>query len=239
MMYNMQAGEIMAIGSKAREYFPEAQVGQTLLVHHFVEGESESEAKEDHLVHQDDEYNYYVVACYDFHRKGNETYGAWDGEKIIPNKDYIFLEVPMPKEPVTADDYINSAIQKTSGGILTFSKWNESRESKAQKMQRLKSEIESLSRSGISKPHIARGIQEKERELESLSLDINSRQYEPHTIAAFNSSLQEEFFPEADIRTGSTVFMLNIATQTQIEFNNKKYIVAKTSYIGGINTIRG
>lgn len=241
MMYNMQAGEVVGIGRKAHEYFPEVQEGHTLLVHHFVEGASESEAREDHLVHQDEDYNYYVVSCFEVIGKSiskrNETYGVWDGEKIIPNKDYIFLEVPPINAPVTADEYINSAINKTASGIFTFKKWEQSRESKAEKMQRLKSEIESLSKSGISKPHITQGIQEREAELEALSLDINARKYECHTIAAFNPILKEGLSQYADLRIGGKIYILNIAAQTQIEFNDKKYIVAQTEYIGGINTI--
>src|SRR5688572_3754404 len=165
MMYNVQAGEIVAIGKKAAEYFPEAKIGDTLLCHHFVQGLNEHEAREDHLIHQDEVYNYYVVTCFDFHRKSNETYGIWDGVKIIPNKDYIFLEVPTKDDPTSPDEYINSALQKTTSSILTFTNWTESRETKADKMQRLKSEIQELSKSGAQKPHIAKGIKEKEFEL--------------------------------------------------------------------------
>lgn len=232
MMFNVQAGEIVSIGEDCATHFPEMKIGHTALVHHFVQGADDNEAREDHLIHQDEDYNYYVVTCFDFHRKGNETYGIWDGEKIIPNKNYIFLEPPIKDDPKTPDEYINSALQQTSGGILTFSKWTESRESKTEKMQRLKGEIEQLSKSGISKPHIKRGIQEKEAELGQMSLDVNSKQYIPFTIAAFNPELKECFPQGADINIGSKIWVLNIAAQTEIEFNGKKYIVAKTNYIG-------
>lgn len=233
LMYNAQAGEILAIGDGAAHHFPEMQIGHTLLCHHFVEGENENDAREDHLIEQDEIYNYYVVTCFDFNRKGNETYGIWDGEKIIPNKDYIFLETEIKDDPKTPDEYINSALKKSAGGILTFSNWTESRETKSEKMQRLKNEIQELSKSGAQKPHIAKGIHEKERELESLSLDINARRYEPYIIAAFNPDLKEHFHEDANISIGATIYVLNIAAQTQIEFNGKKYIVAKTNYIGG------
>lgn len=229
MMYNIQAGEIVGIGKRAMEYFPEAKVGHTLLCHHFVQGSNEQEAREDHLIHQDETYNYYVVTCFDFHRKSNETYGVWDGEKIIPNKDYIFLEVPKKDEPNSPDEYINSAIKQSQGGILTFTNWTESRETKAEKMKRLKSEIQELSKSGAQKPHIAQGIKVKEYELEQLSLDINNKSYQQYTIAAFNPDLKNDF-PELEI--GNSVYVLNIAAQTEIDFMNKKYIVVKTNYIG-------
>ncbi len=37
MIYNLQYGEIMDIGSKALKYFPELEVGDTALVHHAIE----------------------------------------------------------------------------------------------------------------------------------------------------------------------------------------------------------
>lgn len=233
LMYNMQAGEIMAIGQAAGAFFPEMKVGHTALIHHFVEGEDETSAREDHLIHQDDSYNYYVVTCYEFYRKGNETYGVWDGEKIIPNKEYIFLEPPIKDDPTSPDEYINSALSKTQSGLLLFNNWTESRETKTEKMQRLKKEVESLSRSGISQPHIKKGIEEKEAELSRMSLDINTKKYEHYTIAAFNPELKKHFHEDADIEVGSKIWVLNIAAQTEIDFNGKKYIVAKASYIGG------
>jgi hypothetical protein len=229
MMYNIQAGEIVAIGRKANEYFPEAKIGDTLICHHFVQGENEQEAREDHLIHQDETYNYYVVTCFDYNRKGNETYGIWDGGKIIPNKDYIFLETEIKDEPKTPDEYINCAIKKRESGIFTFSNWTESRESKAEKMRRLKSEIQQLSKSGAQKEHIAKGIKEREQELEQLSLVINAQSYQLYKIAAFNPILKECY---PDITIGHSVYILNIAAQTEIELNSKKYIVCKTSYIG-------
>lgn len=229
LMYNMQGGEIVAIGSKAKEYFPELEIGHTLLCHHFVEDEGEQSAREDHLIRQDETYNYYVVTCFDFHRKSNETYGIWDGEKIIPNKDYIFLELPTKQEPNTPDEYINSALKQTQGGILTFTNWTESRETKAEKMQRLKTEIQELSKSGAQKPHIAQGIKVKEQELEQLSLDINNKSYQQYTVAAFNPDLKNNF-PHLEV--GNSIYVLNIAAQTEIDFMGKKYIVTKINYIG-------
>jgi hypothetical protein len=229
LMYNMQGGEITAIGSKAKEHFPELEIGHTLLCHHFVEGEGEQSAREDHLIHQDETYNYYVVTCFDFHRKSNETYGIWDGEKIIPNKDYIFLEVPTKDTPNTPDEYINSAIKQTQGGILTFTNWTESRETKAEKMQRLKNEIQELSKSGAQKPHIAQGIKVKENELEQLSLNINNKSFQQYIVAAFNPDLKNDL---PNIEIGGSVYVLNIAAQTEIDFMDYKYNVVKTSYIG-------
>lgn len=82
MAYNTQCGEITAIGEQAAKYFPEAKIGMTLLIHHFVQAESDAEARLNHLVHSDDTFNYYVVTAYEYqsgsYSKNCETYGVWD-----------------------------------------------------------------------------------------------------------------------------------------------------------------
>lgn len=233
MTRNTQCGEVVAIGDKAREYFPEVKIGHTLLIHHFCQGANEADAREDHLVDQDENYNYYVVSAFAFHRKNVETYGAWDGEKIIPNKDYIFLEPEIVIDPKSPDEYINSALQQSDNGLFVFKEWKESRETKTEKIKTLKTEIESLSKSGTHKPAVITAIKQKEAEIEILSADINQKCYKPYKIAAFNPSLQEPFNNQIEIN--DEVWILNLAAQTEIEFNNRKYIVAKTEYIGGIN----
>src|SRR5688572_8388468 len=91
MQFNLSSAEIVDISEKAAAYFPEAKIGHQLLMHHFVLDVNEFAAREDHLVHQDDTYNYYVVTAYEHNGKGSECYGVWDGEKIIPNREYVFL----------------------------------------------------------------------------------------------------------------------------------------------------
>lgn len=233
MQYNLQCGEVVAIGEKANEYFPEVKIGYTLLVHHFVEGEGEQDAREDHLVDQDENFNYYVVSAYAFHRKNVETYAVWDGEKIIPNKDYIFLEPETVVDPKSPDEYIESAIKKTETGLFVFNKWRENRETKTEKIKSLRQEIDSLSKSGVNKPHVITAIRNKEAEIELLSTQINKRLYKPCKIAAFNPELSSLFGHQIELN--DEIWMLDSAIETIIEFNGRKYIAAKTQYIGCIN----
>lgn len=237
MTRNTQCGEIVAIGELAQKHFPEARIGHTLLVHHFVQGQNETDAREDHLVDQDGEYNYYVVSAYSFHRKNNETYAVWDGEKIIPNKDYIFLEPEMVVDPKSPDEYIEAALKKTDSGLLVFENWKDSRETQTEKIKSLKTEIDALCKSGTHKPHVQKAIEQKEAEIKTLSANLNKRCYEPYTIAAFNPSLREDF--KMEICKGDEIWMSNISTQTEIEFNGSRYRVAKIDYIGCINKGQG
>lgn len=222
MAFNTQCGEIVAIGEGAAEHFPEAKIGDTLLMHHFVQATDANKAKEEHLIYWDDEYHYYAVTAYEWSGKGNETYGVFDGEKIIPNKEYVFL---VPK-------VVNQSLVKRDSGVLVYDGWTESREEKEDKMNRLKSESQSLALSGTNKDHIRQGIAEKEREMGGISKNINKQEFKPFTLAYANQQLSEDFGTQ--LQTGDTLFVLNQACGTIITFNETEYIVSKTRFVGAL-----
>lgn len=227
MAYNTQCGEITAIGSGAAEYFPQAKIGHMLIMHHFVQGLNTEAAREDHLVHQDDEYRYYVVAAYDHNGKANETYGVWDGSRIIPNKDYVFLK---PKT-------YNQTIKERESGVLVFDEWHESREDKETKMNALKSESQSLAKSGTNKDHIRKGISEKEQEMSKMSVALNKQEYVLYKVAYANPKLSEGF--QRTIQEDDQLYVLNLAASTIVEFMGTEYIVTKTKFVAARYTPSG
>ncbi len=230
MQYNLSSAEIVSISEKAAKYFPEAKVGHQLLMHHFVLDVNENAAREDHLVHQDALHNYYVVTAYEHNGKGTECYGVWDGENIIPNKDFIFLEPDNAiADTLPPEEAIDAAIKKTESGLFIFKEWRQSREEKEQKQAQLKKEVESLSKSGVNKPHIQQAIKEKEKEMETIGNDINRQKYQSYTIAFANRELCEWF--NRPVTGGDTLAILNIAAQSKLKFMGKEYIVCKTKYI--------
>lgn len=230
MQFNTQCGEIVDIGEGAAKFFPEAKCGDILLMHHFCQANDENEARANHLIHDDENYNYYVVSAYEYGGKGNETYGVWDGEKIIPNKDYVFLEVEKPPvNDLPADELINQALKKTESSLLIFNEWKESREDKEAKQAELKLQVESLSKSGNDKLHIRQAILQKQWEMESLSREMNIKTYLPYTVAFANKSLSEWF--DRDIEPGEILGILNMACATKVNFNGVEYIVAHTKFI--------
>ncbi len=237
MTRNLQHGEVVSIGDKAQKAFPEVKVGHTLLVHHFVQAENEQSSKDEHLVYQDKKFNYYVVSVYQIAGKTAEAYATWDGEKLMPNPYYIFLEYD---PPVTMDMDVETMIAKSmtvsASGILTFKDWTESREVKEEKMAQLKMEIDGLTKSGTNKPHIIEAIKEKEQRLNILSDQINGKYFAPYTVAAFNPALNESF--NGQMKVGSTIYVWSIAAQTTIEFFGKEYRVVKATdqYIGCLIT---
>lgn len=240
MLFNQQCGEIVGFGSLAKKWFPEIEIGRTLLFHHFVESCNEEEAKEDHLVHQDLEFNYYTVTVKEMAGKANEAYGVWDGEKIIPNSDYIFLKLP-PKvakdvdfEKIKETGELTAPMSVSEGGILQFEQWEESREEKELRQSTLKDEAQNLSRSGNNKPHIQDAIRRKEEEMERISLEINKKQYVPLKVAYHHHSLLQLFGNISCITDQDDIYVLNMAAQTSVKFMDIDYIVAKVNHIGYI-----
>jgi hypothetical protein len=233
MIYNVQYGEILSIGKRAAAYFPEAKVGHTLICHHFVQDTDDTEARVNHLVHQDSIYNYYVVTAYEIPGKGNETFGVWDGHKIIPNKEYVFLE---PEKPAVKwgsnDEHINARTKKTKGGLLVFKDWKEDKETLIERMGKLKAEISSLCKTGVSNPIVRQMITAKEKELDELVIKVNLVQFEPYTVVAAPKILSEMFGMR--ILPGKEIYILSNAAQMGIEVMGKNYRIAKVDvkYIG-------
>lgn len=241
MAYNLQCGEIVGIGEFASQYFPEAKIGLTLIFHHFVEGEDEYDARTNHLVYQTDKFNYYIVTVTEYNGKMNETYGVWDGEKIIPNKDYIFLKLPeKEKSDIDFDSFasetglkVNIPMSVSESGLLIFKNWEDSRDVREEKQAELKKEVQELSKSGNHKLHIKQEILKREWEMEAISRDINKKEYIPFKVAYYNRSLLLNIENIKEIKD-EDVYVLNIAAHTIVKFKNVEYIVAKSSYVACI-----
>ncbi len=230
MANNTQCGEIVDIGEGAAKYFPEAKVGHILMFHHFVQMNDENEARAEHLIHDDEEFNYYVVTAYGYNGKDCEAYGVWDGEKIIPNKDYVFLETEKPvNHDLPLDEAVNQNLKKSETGLFLFEQWKESREDKEEKQAELKRQVEELSKSGNHKLKTKQAILTKEWEMQAISNEINKQSYEPHTIAFANPELSEWFGRPTG--AGDVLGMFNMAVGTTIKFEGVEYIVAKAKFI--------
>lgn len=256
MTRNMQMGEIIGIGKEAHEYFPEAEIGDTAIIHHFIEKKEVG-----FFIDEDETYNYYITTVFDYMErfpkkaeqekkdgsipfyagKGNLCYGIIkkDGE-IIPNKDFIFLETEKPAETDLPDLEITSNLKDGnklftdvpftthSSGLIVPKEWKETRTDTETKMKSIQAEIENISQTKMT-TDVKRGIEKKEAEIAALSQKINSKRYEPYIIEHINPDTSKQF---AYSQRGDALYMLNIACKTKIEIEGKEYIVAQTKYIG-------
>lgn len=225
---NMQAGRIEAIGTNAADIFPQAKIGHTLILHWMVESK-----QKDNKFYEDEENNYYHVTATECNGRPNEAYAVWDGKKIIPNPEYIFLETTnKPNQGLTPDEYIDAATKKSKGGIFLFDQWEETRADKEQKMAKLNKELESLLKTKMSN-ELKVGIQEKEAELAKISNDINKQYVEFYTVAAVNPFFNEEieYSFGHSLNKGDRIGLLNIAAQTTVTFMGTEYIAALSKHV--------
>lgn len=225
----MQYGQIVAIGEKAQMQLQEANCGDILLFHHFVESHEKSQC-----VDSDEIYNYYVVTALSHNGQNNQTYGIWQNDTIIPHPEYLFLEAEKPLDLIqTPDEYIEKALKATESGIFLFKEWRIDRAALTSQMEEIKAQIESLSKTKMTAP-VIKAIEEKEAEMNRISKIINSKKYQLYNLVAAHSSFTDEV--EACFNTtllpGHPIYMLDIACQTKMEFNNTEYIVAKSVHFG-------
>jgi hypothetical protein len=244
MKRGMQCAEILKIGSAAHEFFPEAKVGDILIVHHFIEGKVSGMRDKFFMVHSDEDWNYYCVTAFCFNGDRNNTFGVYDGEKIIPSKDYVFFEIDqtptsdfpdfMLDVPWGGKIHTNIAFQQADADLVVPKYRKKTRTEMIEKMAENKKEIMKLARWPI---HLDKKINEKvtpmikrlEAENDALSKQINKRQYEAHILYAFNDELLKTVNP--NLRKGDRAYVLNIAAYMQVEFMGVEYIVSESKYV--------
>jgi len=215
MTRNTQCGIIEAISEGAATNFPEAKVGDVLIVHHFTQGSVSSlEKTKRFLVYEDEKNHYYNVTSQEWNGQNNQTYGVWDGEKIIPHPEFLFLEM----------DVIKPKSEETPEGIL-LAEWHQTPEEIQMKLEQIKNDILNLTKQQIT-PEIVRVVQKKEAEQMRLSSQLHQIKYLQYTIAYSHPSLS--------MPTGSKPYIKSNAVNTTIEFNNKEYRVCERRYIGAV-----
>lgn len=228
MTRECQASQIVAIGDDAGAIFPEAKIGNILLHHHFVTGKEKENADEGRYhIATDDSFNYYSVTVDSHEGRGNETYGIFNGKEIIPHREFIFLE--KEKNSDVPEQFKNQTLRKSNGGLFIFNSYKESRAEFTEKNKRLQDRVKSLANLGEPTPEIMREIEKLEREMMDNSRKVNKKSYDPFTIAATNKILEDWF--GCPVNNGDTVYCLNIAAETTIDYMKKEYRVAKIQYI--------
>lgn len=241
MKRNMQCGEILAIGSKAREYFPQAKVCDVLIMHHIVENHEKS-----FFIDSDENFNYYMVQGFEVPGERNVTYGVWNGTEIIPNKDYMFLEVEKIESDLSDLEVqsnlagegswkVNIPMMVSKGGLFIPKEIKKSREELTEAMKKNMERIKQLSNNKHRMTSdVISEIHKLEAENVSISKQINKKEEIPQKIAFINPDMKElvmEMF-KVDLNIGDVIYILNIACQTHVEFLGKEYIVAENKYLG-------
>lgn len=240
MKRGMQCGEIMMVGESAHQYFPEARVGDILINHHLTEGKATDNKRKVYMIDEDQDWAYYVITGFCHNGERNMTFAVWNGEKIITNKDYIFLEVEnepesdMPDFDFNAPGFgrvvTNMPFKMASHGIVTIKPRKLTREELSAKMKANMAEIKKLSvwlEFPDMRQRVGPMILALERENDQLSKEINTVICEYRVVAACNP----EFSLEYNVYPRDSIFVLNIACYMTVEFMGKEYVIAESKYI--------
>lgn len=220
MQRNIQNGEIVAIGEDAKKIFPDCKIGNTALFHHFVEG---SASDKSNLIHSDDTDNYYFITTSEFNGHRNETYGIYNGTEIIPHPDFVFIknEEIKKEETISHEDYIKKNTTKI-GSLILFNNWEETREEKEEKASTLMTEIKNQSKGKSMSDSTKRALEVKQREAETITSNLNRKEYKSFEIEYSNPSLK--------IKEKAEIFALSISANTEFEFLDKKYKIVAVKY---------
>jgi co-chaperonin GroES (HSP10) len=217
---NTQYAEVIAISEVAHECFKEVETGDILLLHHFCQSDGK-DSNEEHLVAADENYNYYVVSPKDHNGKRNEVYGVYKNGEIITHPDFLLLEIDQPEAAPLEFEKV--------GNLEVVKEWHESREEKSAKMQSLQKQIQHIAGKTDLSDSLKRGIEDKEADLAKISKQLNKMEYLPFQIASFHPSLNEKI--KSPVSIGDTLYCLNIAVNTLIEFMGKTYRTVALNYV--------
>lgn len=236
MKREIQFGEIISIGSAAKEYMPLAEKGDYLLFHHLVSGKKDDRGHSYYLIEEDADFNYYAVNAFEIPGERPLAYAIAKGEEIIPTPDYIFLEVPK-EENVTETN--ESGITVVKAKQKTRDEWSALLKANMNRMRELSrnipySEIEYNSSNKEVMNYAINEIKRLEQENARISKELNKRKYERFVIAALNQDWNdyiEKMFGQR-LHEGEEVYMLNMACKTIITFGESEFIIAQTTYFG-------
>lgn len=242
MKRGMQCGEILAIGEDAKNHFPEARKGDTLLFHHFIEHKETKSKNKFFQIDEDKDYNYYAVTAMSHNGDRGLAYGLWDGEALVPNKEYIFL-FPEPKPESDMEDFefnmggslfkTNIAMKEAGAGIVVPKERKMSREEMTEKMKENMARVKKIAPFMRFRRDVVDEILKLESENTKLSKLINKTCYEPFEIAGVNEFYQRFVYDSFGCLIGANdiIYLLNIASHMKIEFLGTEFIVAETKYI--------
>jgi DNA-binding transcriptional regulator YiaG len=215
MTRNTQYGIIHSISPEAQKNFPTAKVGQLLICHHFVQAShSLKESEKRFLVHEDETYFYYTVTTKEWNGQNNQSYGVFDGENIIPHKDYVFLEKELP--------VLNYKKEVLNG--IEIPEFHQTTDEIYAKLEEIKAEIMNLTKTKMS-PEIRSAIIVKEKEQSAMTKKLHEKKYLPYTIAFANKKL--------GISNNQIALCLNIGCATVVEFQEKEYRICPSKYVAG------
>lgn len=224
---NMEHGEIVQIGSRINIYgWDSIKVGDTLIFHYSIETPQEKSGKR-FFLYEDQYHNYYAVDI-------PNVRGYYNGTTIIPHPDFVFLKnIPAFENQDEIDSSTGNKVKKSDGGIFMVTNWNDSPQDIAQRSQKIKERIESLTKSKRT-PEIQNELERLEAERQTLNRKAQKHEFLPYRVAWANKKLERDF--GVPVGPDDILYTYNKAALYLCNFQleSYKYIIALVDHVGGL-----
>lgn len=227
MAHNLQYGEIVEIGYFAKNKFPEAEIGDILFFHHFVEYKPRTDGDklyaDNHLVDVLENKDELRIA-----NISHEVFGIIKKEThdIIPYEDFIFCHENFKK----ADFLV------TSTGLYLPDSWNETEQQLMDRLDELKLQIDTLRGSVQYKnkkenykeiEQIEKSISLINKERETITKKIHEEKYVETRLLYINNSTKKEF--GLNLKAGDIVYAHSFALYP-LDIDGVHFVVINKRY---------
>lgn len=207
MRFNLQFGEIVCIGDNAAKNFPEAEMGDNLIVHHAVEYKEKATGDKNwndwHLIEANEHFEYRMA------HSQKEVMGVWKiketdmAKAIVPYHTYVFCHHAFKKSEF-----------QFKNGIWVPDGWVKSSDDLNAELEELKAQIIELNTSSVMQERQSEKNADKQREIktaiDNINLqrrDITKQLHRKHLVECriiFINKNTNEFY-KSDLVPGDTV----------------------------------
>lgn len=231
--FNLQFGEVVEMGSIAKQKFPEVELGDMLIFDHKVEHKpidnSDKNYHDFHLIDTDDNGDEYRVVNYT-----NELFGVLKLEAgiIIPYKNLIFCHQHIKK----------ASMQQTESGLWFPDAWDKSIEELQGQIDELTATIKEMGASTIMKQRTTEDNYKKKEEIKK-SIDLinqekrkitrkmHQKRLVELTVVFINPLTNEEL--QSNIQAGDTL-LADYNTLYPLDMYGHYYTLLRKDYIEAV-----
>lgn len=227
--HNMEHGQIIQAGSRIKNIygFENLRIGHLLLFHWAIEKVSTNKKDKVYWIQEDELYNYYVV-------DEINVRGYFDGEKIVPHPNYIFLKnIPAFKSEGKFDEKYQTYLKETETGIVLFADWHKNIQSIIERTDKIKEEINGLLKSTRTQ-EVQSKLESLTNEQHTLNKELKKNKFLPYKLAYSNKKVDMDC--GINLKEDDIIYAFNKAALYITNFQNKEYqyIILPVEHLGAV-----
>ncbi len=158
--------------------------------------------------------------------------GYYDGQTVVPHPNFVFLKnIPAFNGDGEIDEFTGNKVKKTSGGLFVMEAWEDSPQDIAQKSQKIKERIESLTKSKRT-PEVQQQLEKMEAERQILNRKAQKHEFLPYQLAFANRKLERDMGRK--LQDSNILYCYNKAALylTNFQLEKYKYIICLVEHVG-------